>query len=94
MLSKEEKIVEKTLADVGKKIDAVINKSQHLTQEAREEIEEKIQKFRQEKENLEAQLKHAKEKQNERWSYAKTHLSTALHEITVALGIIAGNKPK
>lgn len=88
----EEKLLQRTFSEVGRKLDSIIEKTKNAKKELREEVEEKVMRFRQEKERLETSLAQAKRNSMARWEQAKEHTVKATSELTKAVRAVLGKE--
>lgn len=77
--------VEGVLAELGRKIDVLIEETKNSTGEVRESVEKKIQDLKKKRDKIENDLNAYKEKNEDKWDDAKGHLSTALAELKKAV---------
>ena len=73
--------VEEILAELGKKMDQLIEETKKAGSNVSEEAEKKIQDLRKKKEKLEEDFKGYSSNSGEKWDHAKIHLNEAATEI-------------
>lgn len=83
--------VENLLSELGKKIDHLIIETKGAKDEVTVEIEKKITEVKK-KEKLEADFESYKDKNEDKWHEAKTHLNGALDELKKAISAMMKNK--
>jgi vacuolar-type H+-ATPase subunit I/STV1 len=76
--------VEKILAELGHKIDELMQEAKGAKDELRDEVEEKIKDLKVQKEKLEDEYQDFKQKNEGKWVDIKTHLFAAAEEIKKA----------
>ncbi|MFY0606165.1 MAG: hypothetical protein JXR10_05590 [Cyclobacteriaceae bacterium] len=84
--------VENILAELGKKIDVLIEEAKHAGADVRDDLEEKIQKLKKKKEKIEVDFEDYKDKNEDKWQDAKSHLSQALNELVKAVEAVFKDK--
>ncbi|MFC4873860.1 hypothetical protein [Negadavirga shengliensis] len=72
--------IEKMLQDIGSKIEILIEKGAQATGEARDEIEEKIQELKKNKEKLEKDLKEKKKQFENKYKGRRKDVEPKLQE--------------
>ncbi|MEP0368500.1 MAG: hypothetical protein ABJN36_16605 [Cyclobacteriaceae bacterium] len=80
--------VENMLSELGKKIDHLIHETKGAKDEVRVEVEKKIKDLKKKKEKLEEDFSSYKDKNEDKWVDAKSHLAIALDELKKALGAV------
>lgn len=80
--------VENILAELGKKIDQLIVETKDASVDVRDEVESKIKDLKSKKEQIESDFNEYKDKNDGKWTEAKTHLSSALTEIKKAVDTV------
>jgi len=75
--------VEDVLKELGRKIDILIEDTKKATGSVRDEAEKKIEELKKRKTKLDEDFHRYK--QQEKWQEAKSHFSTALHELKQAI---------
>ena len=73
--------VEEILAELGKKIDHLIDETKRAGNNVSEEAEKKINDLKAQKERLEDDFKNYSSESGEKWERAKIHLNEAATEI-------------
>ena len=84
--------VEKILRELGHKIDGLIEETKNATGEIREDLEEKVEEFKQKKWKLEGEYEAFKKQNESKWEEVKNHLSGAAMEIENAAKAAFGRK--
>ena len=82
--------VEDILAELGKKIDQLIEDAKEVKDDVRDEVEKKISELKTKKEKLEDDFKDYK--QQEKWQDAKEHFHSALMELKRAAEAVFAKK--
>ena len=80
----EKKNVESILAELGKKIDHLIEETKKAGNKVSEETEKKINDLKKQKEKLEEQIKDRTGDSGEKWGQAKEHLNDAADAVRKA----------
>lgn len=74
--------VENLLKELGRKIDHLIEEAKEASGEVREEVDQRIDELKERKDKLEEEFKEFQSQ--ERWQEAKSHFSSAVHELKLA----------
>ncbi|WP_425390648.1 hypothetical protein [Ekhidna sp.] len=83
----EKRKVEDILAELGKKIDHLVEETKSAGSKVSEEMEEQIVKLKAQKEKLEDQVNSRSAKSNEKWVEAREHMNEAAAAINKAIGV-------
>ncbi|MCP4459533.1 MAG: hypothetical protein GY816_16150 [Cytophagales bacterium] len=83
-MTKTKRQLEETLAEMGQKMDQLIEEMKEHKQEITEEIEQKIKELKDKMDDISDDSKGFGEKAKERWGDAKPHLDEAAKEIGLA----------
>lgn len=84
--------VEKTLRDLGKKIDELINKSLHEKGDLKEDLNKRIEELKRNKETLETELKDFMSRNEGKWKEAEVYLKRAAEELKKAIEVVFQKK--
>lgn len=84
--------VENLLAELGKKIDQLLVETKGAKNEVTEEIEKKIKDLKTKKDKIQSDFDSYKDKNEDKWQDAKSHLSGALDELKKAIGAMMKSK--
>ena len=76
--------VENILAELGKKIDQLIEDAKEAKDTIRDDLEEKIEELKKKKEKIEEDFQNYQEKNEGKWDEVKDHLESALNELKLA----------
>ncbi|MEQ8473350.1 MAG: hypothetical protein RIC35_19290 [Marinoscillum sp.] len=77
--------VEGILSELGKKIDHLIHETKDAREDVREDFEKKIKELKKKKAKIEGEFNEYKDKHGDKWTDAKSHLSSALQELKKAV---------
>ncbi len=83
---------EKVLSDLGKKIDELIKNSFQEKGELKEEINNRIEELKRDKEKLESELKGFISRNEGKWKEAEIYLKRAAEELKKALEVVFQKK--
>ena len=83
MAKKSQGKVEDILKELGKKIDILIADTKNASSELRDDVEKKIVELKEKKEKLEEEFNNYKKQ--EKWQDAKSHFTSALNELKLAI---------
>ena len=83
----EKRKVEDILAELGKKIDHLVEETRKAGSKVSGEMEEQIARLKVQKEKLEDQIKSRTSNSNDKWSQARKHMNEAADAINKALGV-------
>lgn len=86
--------VENILAELGKKIDLLIVETKHASADVREDVEKKIKELKKKKQKIEEDFETYKSKNDGKWQDAKSHLSSALQELKMAIEAVFSTTTK
>jgi len=81
----DKKSVETLLSELGKKIDNLIQEAKQSGSKISEEMEEKIELLRQQKNKLEEEIRNRANNPGEKWIHAREHLNDAAEAMRRAL---------
>lgn len=81
----EKKSVESILAELGKKIDHLIEETKKAGSKVSKETERKIDELKAQKEKLEEEIKSRSAGSGEKWGQTKEHLNEAADSMRKAL---------
>ena len=81
----EKKSVESILAELGKKIDHLIEETKKAGTKVSKETEKKIEELKEQKDRLEEEIKNRSAGSGEKWGHAKEHLNEAADSMRKAL---------
>lgn len=81
----DKKSVESILAELGKKIDHLIEETKKAGTKVSGETEKKIEELRQQKDRLEEEIKNRSGNTGEKWSHARDHLNDAADAMRKAM---------
>ncbi len=84
--------VENLLAELGKKIDVLIEETKHAGSDVHEDLDKKIKQLKKKKEKIEKDFEGYKDKNEDKWQDAKSHLTQALNEMVKAVEVIFKDK--
>lgn len=76
--------VENILAELGKKIDQLIEDAKGAKDTIRDDLEIKIEELKKKKEGIEEDFKNYQQKNEGKWDEVKDHLENALTELKMA----------
>ena len=79
--------VEEILSELGRKIDHLIEETKQAGSKASEEMEVHIEKLKEQKERIEAEIRNSSSKPNEKWSEAKEYLNEAAESLHRAISV-------
>ncbi|WP_420316201.1 hypothetical protein [Ekhidna sp.] len=88
----EKRKVEDILAELGKKIDHLVEETKSAGSKISDDMEEQIAKLKAQKEKLEAQIKDRSSNSNEKWVQARDHMNDAAAAINKAIGVLFKSK--
>ncbi|MEQ8904676.1 hypothetical protein [Ekhidna sp.] len=83
----EKRKVEDILAELGKKIDHLVEETKQAGSKVSEDMEEQIAKLKAQKEKLENQINDRTTKSGKKWVEAREHMNDAAAAINKALGV-------
>ena len=89
----EKKSVEKIFSEIGQKIDTLLEKTQGLTKEAREELGGRVEAFHREKKRLERELHKITNETSSRSGESWTHVRRAFDEMIKAVQTLVRRSP-
>ena len=72
---------EKILRELGKKIDALLEKAKHTSGEVKEEILQKVEELKNHRDKFEDNMQDFRAKNEPKWQEAKVHLKAAAEEL-------------
>ncbi|GAB4236357.1 MAG: hypothetical protein Tsb0034_10960 [Ekhidna sp.] len=81
----DKKSVESILAELGKKIDHLIEETKKAGTKVSSETEKKIEDLKKQKEKLEEEIKKRSGNSGEKWAQARDHLNDAADAMRKAL---------
>jgi vacuolar-type H+-ATPase subunit I/STV1 len=83
----EKRKVEDILAELGKKIDHLVEETKQAGSKVSADMEEQIAKLKAQKEKLENQINDRSTKSGEKWAEVREHMNDAAAAINKALGV-------
>lgn len=81
----EKRKVEEVLAELGKKIDDLVEEAKEAGNRVSDETEKRIEELKERKEKLEADFKEYSSGTHEKWESAKEHLNEATNALRKAI---------
>ena len=85
--------MERILADLGRKIDQLLQKARHASGDMQQEFSEKLEELNKSKEKLEQELKDFTQDED-KWKEVQLRLQNAAHELREAIELSFKRKPK
>lgn len=82
----EKRKVEDILAELGKKIDRLVEETKEAGSKVSEDMEVQIEKLKTQKEKIEEQIRNRSSNGNEKWSQVREHLNDAAEALHRAFG--------
>ncbi|MEQ6167394.1 MULTISPECIES: hypothetical protein [unclassified Ekhidna] len=82
----EKRKVEDILAELGKKIDRLVEETKQAGSKVSEDMEVQIEKLKAQKEKIEEQIRNRSSNGNEKWAQAREHLNDAAEALHKAFG--------
>lgn len=77
--------VESVLAELGKKIDHLMEETKGAREDVRKDVEKKIVELKKKKAKIEKDFEGYKEKSGDKWTEARNHLLAAAKELKKAV---------
>ena len=84
----ERRKIEDILAELGKKIDMLVNETRQAGSKASADMEEKVQRLKKQKEKLENDIKNKASSSGRKWDEVKDHLNEAAASLNKAFNSI------
>ncbi|MEM6642032.1 MAG: hypothetical protein AAF616_03550 [Bacteroidota bacterium] len=88
----DKKKVESILAELGRKIDSLIEETKKAGSKVSEDTERKIKDLKGRKEHLEEEFRTKTESSRKTWKQAKVHLNEAADELRSAFEVLLKRK--
>ena len=85
--------IEQTLAELGRKMDHLLQQAKHTSGDMQQEISEKMEELNKSKEKLEQELKDFTQ-DDEKWKEVQARLQNAVNEIRQAIELSFRKRPK
>ena len=83
----EKRKVEDVLAELGKKIDHLVEETKKAGSKVTDDMERQIEKLKAQKDKLEEDLKNKTSGSGEKWEEAREHMNEAAAAMNKALGV-------
>lgn len=85
--------IEQTLAELGRKMDFLLQQAKHTSGDMQQEVSEKMEELNKSKEKLEQELKDFTQ-DDEKWKEVQARLQNAVNEIRQAIELSFRKRPK